>query len=290
MGLGQFIHTCQGILRHPGISPVPALLRHSIWHGVRRFLPLPASIPITDRSRLFIEQRREMNGCVALVWSQRLYDYHNMSFLGHLGASGLVRTCFDIGANLGIYSLVMSECPDVTVHAFEPHPATFSALQRMITMNLRTNVHAWQTALSDSTGSIAFTDEDFSPVNKALAAGEAAGGTLQVPCETGAAFCARTGLRPDLLKIDTEGHEPAVLRGFGDCLDSVKFVLAEMNASPEVMRQVLPEAQFAGPLYVDMPGRRLRWDRHSREDALYIRHSALAPLEQSGFHLQPRPC
>ena len=199
MGFGLFIHTCQGILRNPGVSPLPALMRHAMWHGVRRFLPLPAAIEITGRSRLFIEQRREMNGCVALVWSQRRYDYHNMSFLGHLGASGLVRTCFDIGANIGIYSLLMSECPEVTVHAFEPHPATFATLRRMIEKNDRANVHAHQIALSDAGGMLSFTNDDFSPVNKALAEGENTPNAIQVPCETGAAFCERKRVYPDLL-------------------------------------------------------------------------------------------
>jgi FkbM family methyltransferase len=289
MGLGLFIHTCQGILRNPGVSTVPALLRHVMWHGVRRFLPLPTAMKITDRSRLFIEQRREMNGCVALVWSQRLYDYHNMSFLGHLGASGLVRTCFDIGANIGIYSLLMSECPEVTVHAFEPHPATFATLRRMIEKNNRANIQAWQIALSDATGMLSFTNDDFSPVNKALAEGEQAENAIQVPCETGAAFCERKQASPDLLKIDTEGLEPAVLRGFGARLDFVKFVFAEMNASDEEMRAVLPERLFEGPFYVDMPARRLRRDRHTREDAVFVNHHAIGPLRQTGFTVEEHP-
>lgn len=286
MGLSMFISTCQGILRNPGISPVPALVRHAVWHGVRRFLPLPATIDLTERSRLFIEKRQEMNGSVALVWSQRLYDYHNMSFLGHLGATGLVRTCFDIGANIGIYSLVMSECPDVTVHAFEPHPATFATLRRTITQNGRTNVHPWQIALSDATGTIDFTNDDFSTVNQALAPGEQAENTIQVPCETASSFCQRLQLTPDLLKIDTEGHEPAVLRGFGARLDSVKFVLAEMNASPEIMGQMLPPSKFAGPLYVNMPARRLQRERHTHEDAIYINRSAIPALTQTGFTVE----
>lgn len=286
MGFGLFIHTCQGILRNPGVSPVPALMRHAMWHGVRRFLPLPAAIEITDRSRLFIEQRREMNGCVALVWSQRRYDYHNMCFLGHLGASGLVRTCFDIGANIGIYSLLMSECPEVTVHAFEPHPATFATLRRMIEKNDRANVHAHQIALSDAGGMLSFTNDDFSPVNKALAEGESVANAIQVPCETGAAFCERNQVSPDLLKIDTEGLEPAVLRGFGAHLSSVKFVFAEMNASTEEMRVVLPDRLFDGPFYVDMPARRLRRDRHTREDAVFVNHRAIEPLKQTGFTVE----
>jgi FkbM family methyltransferase len=283
MGLGLFLQTCRGILRNPGVSPVPALLRHAAWHGVRRFLPLPAVIPVTERSRLFIEERREMNGSVALVWSQRRYDYHNMSFLGHLGESGLVHTCFDIGANIGIYTLLLSEHPEVDVHAFEPHPATFATLQRMITKNGRTNARAWRIALSDATGSLSFTNDDFSTVNKALAGGGEGPDAIEVPCETGDAFCERMGVSPDLLKIDTEGHESAVLRGFAGHLPSVKFILVEMNAPPAVIGEVLPSSLFDGPLHVDMPARRLRRTPHTGEDAVYVNRDALDDLRETGF-------
>jgi hypothetical protein len=136
---------------------------------------------------------------------------------------------------------------------------------------------------------LSFTNEDFSPVNKALAEGENAENAIQVPCETGAAFCERKRVYPDLLKIDTEGLEPAVLRGFGAHLSSVKFVFAEMNASMDEMRAVLPERLFDGPFYVDMPARRLRRDRHTREDAVFVNHHAIEPLKQTGFTVENLP-
>ena len=77
-----------------------------------------------------------------------------------------------------------------------------------------------------------------------------------------------------------------MLRGFGAHLSSVKFVFAEMNASMDEMRAVLPERLFDGPFYVDMTARRLRRDRHTREDAVFVNHHAIEPLKQTGFTVE----
>ncbi len=287
MGFSRFLTACRGILRNPGVSPLPALLRHALWHPARRLLPMPTTLELTAQSRLFLEDRAEMNGCVAHVWSERLYDFHNMSFVRELGTLGLVTTAFDIGANIGIYSLLLSETPNVNVHAFEPHPSTFATLVRMLERNQRANVTAWQVALSDAAGTLLFSDEAFSPLNKVLDADDPSRNSLRVPCETGEAFCHRLGVSPDLLKIDTEGLEPAVLRGFGDRLSSVKYILAEMNAPMEVLSQILPPEVFDGPLHVDFPNRQLRRQRHNHEDALYVNRVSLAELAAHGFALDP---
>ena len=106
---------------------------------------------------------------------------------------------------------------------------------------------------------------------------------------TCAALCELNLFYPEQLKIDTEGHEPAVLHGYGAHLSSVKFVFAEMNASTQEMRAVLPESLFDGPFYVDMPARRLRRDRHTREDAVFVHHHAIEPLKKAGFTVEERP-
>ncbi len=283
MGLGMFISTCRGIMQNPGVQPVSALLRHAAWHGVRRWAPLPFDVPLTDHSRLSISRREEMNGCVALAWSQRLYDYHNMTFLRRLLAEEHVSTCLDIGANIGVYALLMSENESVTVHAFEPHPQTYATLQRMLEANGRKNVHAWRLALSDAPGELRFTDGDCSPVNHV-----AEDGAIRVTCETGAALCEREHIVPDVIKIDAEGFETRVLQGFGDMLVGTRYIFAEMNASPEVMAATLPANVFDGPLYVDERRKILCRSRHNHEDAVFVNRIALPELAASGYRVDPR--
>lgn len=279
----MFISTCRGIMQNPGVQPVSALLRHAAWHGVRRWAPLPFDVPLTDHSRLSISRREEMNGCVALAWSQRLYDYHNMTFLRRLLAEEHVSTCLDIGANIGVYALLMSENESVTVHAFEPHPQTYATLQRMLEANGRKNVHAWRLALSDAPGELRFTDGDCSPVNHV-----AEDGAIRVTCETGAALCEREHIVPDVIKIDAEGFETRVLQGFGDMLVGTRYIFAEMNASPEVMAATLPANVFDGPLYVDERRKILCRSRHNHEDAVFVNRIALPELAASGYRVDPR--
>ncbi len=60
---------------------------------------------------------------------------------------------WDIGANIGIFSLYAALKPKVSVHAFEPSAATFATLVRNIELNgFGNQVSAYCLALSDRTG------------------------------------------------------------------------------------------------------------------------------------------
>lgn len=282
----MFLSTCGGILRNPGVQPVPALMRHAAWHAVRRMAPLPLEVELTDRSRLLLTRREEMNGSVALVWSQRLYDYHNMTFLRALLKADFARVCFDVGANVGIYSLLMSEMDSVTVHAFEPHPATHTTLERILRFNHRSNAHAWKIALSDTPGSLRFTDDDCSTVNQALDSTQGEVPSITVPAETGRDFCERHQVIPEIIKVDTEGFETRVLHGFGSLLNKTRLIFAEMNAPAGEVAAALPSEVFDGPLYVDHTRRLLCRLRHNHEDAVFVNRSALPDLNSLGYRVE----
>jgi FkbM family methyltransferase len=238
-----FVQTCAKIARNPGVSTLRGLARHSIWHLVRRFHPLPMQVRLTSRSSLFLSQRRELNGCVALAWSQGTYDYNNMSFMLELTRQGIARVCMDVGANIGPYALLMSEQADTEVFCFEPHPGTFAVLNRVLQSNGRSHVRAFNVALSDAPGKLQFTDATCNPGNHVLS-GSDAQPSISVQAVTGLDFCREQGVVPDLLKIDTEGHELEVLRGFGNLLSQVKVVLLEENTSPETLSACLPPDTF----------------------------------------------
>jgi len=76
-----------------------------------------------------------------------------------------------------------------------------------------------------------------------------------VECETLDAFCSRLGVnRIDILKIDTEGHEMAVLRGASQMLSMhrVQFIYVEFNTMlPKVGTTggaLLPISELLEPL------------------------------------------
>jgi FkbM family methyltransferase len=64
---------------------------------------------------------------------------------------------FDVGANIGMYSLFMhSECPGATVYAFEPTPPAFEKLRSNVTAHgVRAELFPY--ALSDAAGEVEFT-------------------------------------------------------------------------------------------------------------------------------------
>lgn len=119
----------------------------------------------------------------------------------------------DIGANAGSYSLLFGQWvgSSGSVHAFEPARALFDGLRRHIALNRLENVHAHRSAVSDTSGVARFDEGAFSGQGHLLDPDEPGG--VPVPTISIDDFCAREQLRPDLIKIDVEGDELAVLRG-----------------------------------------------------------------------------
>ena len=148
---------------------------------------------------------------------------------------------FDVGANEGQYAKLVKEIgPDAVVHSFEPHPVSFAKLERAAT---ETGLFAHRLALGDVAGGVEifdYADEAgsqhaslYRDVIEKIHQRSAA--QTKVPCDTLDAVAERLGLtRIGLLKIDTEGHELAVLRGAKDLLargaiDVIQFEFNEMN-------------------------------------------------------------
>ena len=133
---------------------------------------------------------------------------------------------FDIGANVGYYTLLAAEWMQQgsQIHAFEPSPEVFQQLQRTVRhARGAANIHLSSTALSNTDGKAAF----YLPTNGAWTLGSltqdfsyARGGTpIQVPTTRLDTYCHTHGVpRIDLIKMDVEGAEKQVLEGMGDLL------------------------------------------------------------------------
>jgi len=125
----------------------------------------------------------------------------------------------DLGANLGYFTLVMSELVGSTgqVHAFEPNPHIAKLLRNTVEINnfsTRTNVH--QMALSDKQGEVIFYVDPARPMNATLIP-QQGHQEVSVPAK-------RFDDLPDLedadfIKIDVEGAEEAVWAGMIRRLD-----------------------------------------------------------------------
>lgn len=149
-------------------------------------------------------------------------------FIGNIREEDVV---FDIGANLGIYSIASAKLNATTV-AFEPHPGNMSTLQKNISLN-NCSVTTEQMAISDTIGKMNIIGDPDNPAEgSAVLSSEASGeGSIKVPVTTGDRYCEKHGdLDPTVLKIDIEGGEASAIRGFGEKLnDTIRLIVVEVH-------------------------------------------------------------
>jgi len=120
---------------------------------------------------------------------------------------------YDVGANVGIYSLLASirTGPAGSVYSFEPVERNLTYLRRHMALNRVENCTLVQAAVSDSDGTQRFAAAAWDHSMGHLSAE----GEIEVRCVTlDSCIYGETGFRPpDVIKIDVEGAEREVLRG-----------------------------------------------------------------------------
>ena len=159
--------------------------------------------------------------------------------------------CLDIGAHAGLYSLLFARRGS-RVFAFEPLPANLAWLGRTLRANRVAGVAAitvvpW--ALSDREGTTSFREGEHSSEGRLDPAGRQP--AYATTCD---AFCAFAGIRPDVLKIDVEGEEAAVLRGAAGILAALRpAILLSTHGDPakEACLRLLRDAGYGRPQPLD---------------------------------------
>jgi FkbM family methyltransferase len=146
------------------------------------------------------------------------------------------RVVLDVGAHVGEWSLAaLAAMPRARIHAFELVGETAQELRRRTAGSPAVTVH--DVGLSDAPGEVEITHFPDSPEQSGIGAleGGARGVRLRAPVTTGDLVCAEQGIEHvDLLKIDVEGSELQVLRGFAEMLgreaiDVVQFEYGRAN-------------------------------------------------------------
>lgn len=159
--------------------------------------------------------------------------------------------CYDLGAHIGYYSLVMARRagPGGAVHAFEPYAPNAARLREHAARNARpaerAPIHVHACALADTTGEGALAGAGDGDAVSTLSHLEGTRGVLNPAWRARFRDFARQPVRvwrlddwraetgappPRLLKVDVEGSELAVLRGARGTLDAARpVVLAELH-------------------------------------------------------------
>jgi FkbM family methyltransferase len=190
--------------------------------------------------------RRTVVRAARYVLSRARLDYPNdLHANGEAGLQGWIFGCSppgerlhvaDVGANVGLWSHSMlaaaakaNRAADLRLHAFEPDPAAFDRLTQ--TLN-GTQADLSRTALSDRAGSAAFhTVGPAAGTNSLyLVPGTNPAAAGQVTTVTLDEYAEQRGInRFVLVKIDAEGHDPAVLRGARGLLAEHRIAVAQFE-------------------------------------------------------------
>ena len=136
-------------------------------------------------------------------------DFQEWQALAQSCRSAETPVFIDIGANIGMYSLLLAkEVPGLRVFAIEPHPGIYQQLKYNCSLNPAFNIHMRDYAVSDTQGKVMMktgsTEISTSRIDEE--------GDLEVECITLADVVERENLtKINALKIDVEGYEDRVL-------------------------------------------------------------------------------
>lgn len=162
----------------------------------------------------------------------------------------------DIGAHWGVFTAFAAARSSGEIFAFEPHPANFSELKRLIRRNHISQVSAKNLALADKPGRVELyisqksTRHSVTPMDPLT--GEPASESISVP-----SINLQTALKGidmvDYLKMDCEGAEFGIIMNTPEAiLRSIQRMVIEYHADPDssVLDQLLIKLRSVYPTVV----------------------------------------
>jgi FkbM family methyltransferase len=171
--------------------------------------------------------------------------------LGHIDSMELLELCkplnistvFDIGANVGTWSLLANAIfPRSQIHAFEP----LDVCQRELSENLRDNphFHVHQVALASKNGLATMHVGGVSDTSSLLPSVETDGKEpfrrYEQEVRSLDSYALEHALPPaHLLKLDVQGYELDILKGAAEVLSKTKAVICEVSFVEIYRRQCL---------------------------------------------------
>jgi FkbM family methyltransferase len=168
----------------------------------------------------------------------------------------LYKRVLDIGANIGLHSIVLSKC-GFTVHAYEPDPTHFSVLTGNLALNHCPQVTAYNAAVSSRAGRMAFVRVLGNTTSSHLAGSKANPyGDLERFDVKVEAFAPMLKWA-DFIKMDAEGHEKEIVRGTTYDMWVTTDAIVEVE-SPENASALFDH--FQG-INVPMYSQKMNWQR-----------------------------
>ncbi|WP_077145349.1 FkbM family methyltransferase, partial [Sphingopyxis sp. KK2] len=197
-----------------------------------------------------------------------LHEFADMGFVLHMLRPADLFV--DIGANIGSFTILAAKVSGADVIAFEPDSNTVATLERNIAANEvggRVEVHT--SALGDREQELWFTS-GMDTINHV--ADDDTPGAVRVHGTTLDTVLA--GRAPLLIKIDVEGHEPAVIAGAQKTLASPDLKAVEVETVTQDIADMLTAHGFAQRHYDPFTRRLSQAPVHAANNSLYVRDEA----------------
>ncbi len=141
-------------------------------------------------------------------------------------------TIIDVGANIGIYSIIGSKVvgDKGRIYAFEPEPGNYNLLKHNLQLNSCSNVKPIQKAVGEKKGKLSLflaknSTGTHSLINKSNHEVE---GEIEVDVVSLDKELSKVD-KISILKVDVEGYEPIVFRGAKSILKKTKILFFEYN-------------------------------------------------------------
>ena len=201
------------------------------------------------------------------------FPYHSMGAITSLELFGLdelilfsfywanrsrYRRVADIGANIGLHSIVLDRC-GYQVRSFEPDPDHYTRLRANLASNRSTNVEPVNAAVSDKAGEMEFVRVLGNTTGSHLA------GAKSRPYGDLERFPVTLAIQPiiewaDLIKLDVEGHEKQVL--FATTKDNWRQTDAMIEVGTGENAAAIFE--FLSALGINMFAQKINWQKVTR--------------------------
>ena len=164
-------------------------------------------------------------------------------------------TIVDLGANIGMFSMyVLSLWPSAIVHSLEPSQHTYQVLERNRLANPGLNWHNYHYAAWKTDGQMRFENREYSTSSRIGAEGA---GDEVVPAISLTTLLSQHVCVPvDLMKMDIEGAEEAVLCGSETALRSVDRLVVEVHPQLCDQDRVIAVLRSTYDFLYRIPGRR----------------------------------
>jgi FkbM family methyltransferase len=218
----------KSIINHPfnRNQKIQAVIRFIKWQINGYINKWKVIYPLTNNTVMIAD--KGMSSVTGCVYSG-LLEFEDMMFVSHfLRPDDLF---VDIGANVGVYTILASGEVGSKTISIEPILSSFETLSMNVKLNnIESKVKLLNLGIGESEGDLYFTTQEGS-VNHIISDYDSKNGieSVKVNVTTLDNICFNE--EPNLIKIDVEGYESNVIKGASSilCKPELKGVIIELN-------------------------------------------------------------